>query len=152
MFWTPSHATYTAFHQHFLWKWGYICVLCVQLIMRTWSHANSVQCGDPPQQRKHETSVDLTSLPKCWWNAVYVFVTASIGREGVNKKSFNLSFPMSKVLQLFSSRLGTWNLLSQSSGGSRKGCGGCGGTAPCKIDRNLAKLAPFVPILASMPP
>ncbi len=30
--------------------------------------------------------------------------------------------------------------------------GVCGGAAPSKIDQNLAKLAPFVPILASMPP
>ena len=30
--------------------------------------------------------------------------------------------------------------------------GGHGGAAPSKIDQNLAKLAPFVPILASTPP
>ncbi len=35
------------------------------------------------------------------------------------------------------------------SGGSRRGAGG---TAPSRIDQNLAKLAPFVPILASTPP
>ena len=30
--------------------------------------------------------------------------------------------------------------------------GGRGGAVPSKIDQNLAKLAPFVPILASTPP
>ncbi len=77
---------YTACHQHF-GSDDTICVLCVQMIPRAWSHA---WYSASPTQKRNKRRFYMTSLPKYWWHAVY---THSWKSRDLSKIALHVKLP-----------------------------------------------------------